>query len=187
MCDDPRVEGVPEAELERTELGLAPAGGGWFVLNAAEAQWAENDDFGRYTNWEGGERRFDGLGINVSVLQPGQPMCMYHGQNSQEDFLVLAGEGTLVIEGEERPLRAWDLVHCPAWTRHVLVAGGEGPMLVLAVGARVPDPAVVYPREEAALRHGAGVEEETDRPREAYAKSAQDRPVPYAPGDLPGL
>lgn len=181
------MDRVPEAKLDRTELGLVPAGEGWFVLNAADALWAENDDFGLYTNWEGDARRFDQLGINVSVLRPGQPMCMYHGEGAQEDFLVLAGEGTLVIEGEERPLRAWDLVHCPAWTRHVLVAGGEEPMVVLAVGARTPDPSVIYPRDEAALRHRAGVETETPLPREAYAASAQDRPVRYTPGTLPGL
>jgi hypothetical protein len=30
---------VPEANLERTDAGLVPAGQGWFVLNAREARW----------------------------------------------------------------------------------------------------------------------------------------------------
>ena len=41
---------------------------------------------------------------------------MYHRENDQEDFLLLAGEALLIVEGEERPLRAWDLVHCPLGT-----------------------------------------------------------------------
>jgi hypothetical protein len=40
---------VPEAPLERTDAGLVPAGEGWFVLNAREARWFENDDCGAST------------------------------------------------------------------------------------------------------------------------------------------
>jgi hypothetical protein len=38
---------------------------------------------------------------------------MYHWENDLEDFLVLAGEAILIVEGEERPVRRWDFVHCP--------------------------------------------------------------------------
>ena len=61
---------------------------------------------------------------------------MYHWEADQEDFLVLAGEALLIVEGEERPLRRWDFVHCPAGTRHVIVGAGDGPCVVVAVGAR---------------------------------------------------
>jgi uncharacterized cupin superfamily protein len=47
----------------------------------------------------------------------------------------------LVIEAEERELRAWDFVHCPAGAVHVIVGAGEGSCVVLAVGARDPDTA----------------------------------------------
>ncbi len=56
------------------------------------------------------------LGINLTVLEPGVPMAMYHWEADQEDFLMLAGEAVLIVEGEERPLRQWDFVHCPAGT-----------------------------------------------------------------------
>ena len=46
-------------------------------------------------------------------------MAMYHWEEDQEDFLVLAGEAVLIVEGEERPLRAWDFVHCPPKAKHV--------------------------------------------------------------------
>ena len=119
-----------EAKLAHTAYGLVPEGEGWFVLNARDARWGESGELGRYTPFEGeGDARFPELGINVSVLQPGQPSCMYHREDAQEDFLVLAGEAILVIEGEERRLAAWDFVHCPAWTEHVIVGAGEGPCI----------------------------------------------------------
>lgn len=164
---------VPEAPLEAAGNGRAPAGEGWFVLNAAGARWLEGD-YGAYTRFEGHEHRFPEIGFNIGVLQPGQPACMYHREDAQEDFLVLAGECLLLVEGEERRLRQWDFVHCPAWTEHVFVGAGEGPCTILAVGSRARD-AVVYPVSDLALRHGAGVEAETTQPSEAYAANAPDR------------
>src|SRR4051812_43955402 len=110
---------VPEAPLEKTEHGLTPKGEGWFVLNASEAHWLDGV-FGAYTRLEG-DVRFPQIGINIGVLAPGQPACMYHGEEDQEAFLVLSGECLLLIEGQERRLRQWDFVHCPPWTEHVLV------------------------------------------------------------------
>ncbi|MBA3787658.1 MAG: cupin domain-containing protein, partial [Actinobacteria bacterium] len=133
---------VPEARLEREDGGLAPRGEGWFVLNAKEARWLDGD-FGAFTRFEG-DARFPQLGINIGVLQPGQAACMYHGEDEQEDFLVLQGECLLLVEGDERPLKAWDFVHCPAWTEHVFVGAGEGPCAILAVGTRAGGD-VVYP------------------------------------------
>jgi uncharacterized cupin superfamily protein len=152
------VTTIPEAPLEDGGHGLVPQGDGWFVVNAREAAWQEGV-FGAYTRFEG-EARFPQLGINLSVLSPGQPSCMYHGENEQEDFLVLAGECLLLVEGEERRLRAWDFVHCPAWTEHVFVGAGTGECLLLAVGTRTEGAGVVYPVSELAQRHGAGVARE---------------------------
>jgi uncharacterized cupin superfamily protein len=178
---------VKEATLKHTGHGLVPEGEGWFVLNTRDALWEESERMGRYTRWEGpGEARFKEVGINLSTLQPGQPMCMYHGEEAQEDFLVLAGEGVLIVEGEERPLVAWDFVHCPAWAKHVIVASGSEPLVVLAVGARNGRKGIVYPVDETAQKHGAGVDEETSKPDEAYAGEAALVPIRYVEGDLPG-
>jgi uncharacterized cupin superfamily protein len=173
---------VPEASLERTDGGLVPVGEGWFVLNARDARWMEGE-FGAYTRFEG-EHRFPQLGINIGVLEPGQPACLYHGENEQEDFLVLAGECLLLIEGQQRQLKAWDFVHCPAWTEHVLVGAGEGPCAVLAVGTRLSDD-VTYPVSELAQRHGASAQRETHDPSEAYAHIAADIAAGYRDGWLP--
>jgi uncharacterized cupin superfamily protein len=134
----------------------------WFVVNAREARWLDNEKFGAYTRFEPEGERFEQVGINISVLQPGQPMALYHGEEDQEDFLVLSGAATLLIEGEERSLRQWDFVHCPPWTEHIIVGAGEEPCVVVAVGGRQHE-GVVYPVSEVALRHGAGATEERRR------------------------
>ncbi|MGB8002702.1 MAG: cupin domain-containing protein [Gaiellaceae bacterium] len=167
---------IPEAKLD----GGVPQGAGWFVVNARETQWWHNE-LGAYCGFEGkDDARFEQLGINLNVLPPGMPMAMYHEEPGQEDFLVLRGECLLIVEGQERPLRAWDFVHCPPETKHVIVGAGAEPALVLAVGARKGGAS--YPVDETAVRHGAGVDHEVASPKEAYAKYS-----PIAKGPAPEL
>ena len=109
------------------------------------------------------------------MLEPGQPNGLYHGEATQEDFLVLAGECLLLVEGEERRLRAWDFFHCPPDTEHIVVGAGDAPCVVLMTGARRPGRPIHYPVSELALRHHAGVEVATDSPREAYAEHPDGR------------
>jgi uncharacterized cupin superfamily protein len=180
-------EMVPEGQLERTEHGLVPADDGWFVVNAADARWRERTGRGVYCDLEG-DADFAGLGVNIQVLQPGQPMAMYHWERDQEDFLVLAGQGTAVIEGERRELRRWDFVHCPAGAQHVIVATGDEPLVVLCVGARTESTGPnwgAYTVDETAVRLNAGVEHETNDPDVAYARFAGSRMTPYQSGWLP--
>ncbi len=178
---------MSEARLDRTEHGLVPGGEGWFLVNAREAAWSVREGLGRACRFEGsGTAAFREHGVNLRVLEPGEPNCMYHGENGQEDFLVLAGECLLLIEGEERRLRQWDFVHCPPWTRHVFVGAGNERCVVLMVGTRKPDDEVVYPVEPVARRHAAGVDAETRSQAEAYARFPSRAAVPYREGDLPG-
>jgi mannose-6-phosphate isomerase-like protein (cupin superfamily) len=165
---------VPEASLENG----VPQGEGWFVVNARDSRWLYNE-LGGYCSFEGkGEAAFEQLGINLNVLLPGMPMAMYHEEPGQEGFLVLHGECLLVVEGEERPLKAWDFVHCPPRTKHVIVGAGEASALVLAVGAR-KGPAS-YPVDETAVRLGVGVEKEVASSAEAYARFSrlEEGPAP---------
>lgn len=140
----------------------------WFVVNARDARWLDNETFGAYTRFEREGERFEQVGINIGVLEPGQPACLYHGEEDQEGFLVLSGTPLLLIEGEERQLQPWDYVHCPPWTEHVIVGAGDGPSVVLAVGGRQHE-GVVYPVSELAQRHGAGAEIEHRRGAEGKA------------------
>jgi uncharacterized cupin superfamily protein len=178
---------VARQRIEQTEHGLVPTGDdGWFVLNATQARWRERPGRGAYCDFEG-DADFPQLGVNIQRLAPGEPMAMYHWEADQEDFLVLAGEAVLVAEGEEHPLRRWDFVHCPAGTNHVIVAAGDSPCVVLAVGARGASTGPnwgAYTVDEAAIRHGAGVDEETTEPEIAYARFPAPGKTRYQPGWL---
>jgi uncharacterized cupin superfamily protein len=181
---------VPEAELQETEHGLVATGEGWYVVNARDARWYYVAGRGAFCDFEG-DQDFTQLGINVQVLGPGEAMAMYHWEADQEDFLVVSGEALLIVEGEERPLRAWDFVHCPPNAKHTIVGAGDG-CIVVAVGAREhqngPDWGG-YTVDEVALRHEAGVERETNVPDEAYAavreKHGMREPTAYRDGWLP--
>ena len=173
-----RAVDVPEAPIERTEHGLVCTGDGWFVANAQEIRWYESEGWGRFSN-VGGDTRFEMLGFGITVLGPGQPLSMYHWETDQEDFLVLDGTATLIVEGQERPLRKWDFVHCPPHTEHTIVGG---PCVVLGVGSRTSDDGE-YTVNEVAIRHGAGIEPGTAQD-EAYARFPPRTPVRYG-GWLP--
>ena len=175
-----------EARLEKTDNGLVPRGEGWFVVNALEAPWRHYERFGSACVFEG-DVRFPEVGVNIQLLSPGEPNSMYHGENAQEDFLVLSGECLLLVEGDERPLRQWDFVHCPAWTEHVFVGAGDGPCAILMIGARPANEELLYPVVEIALKHGAGVTKETRSAQEAYAPFTRPTEGPYREGLLPSL
>jgi uncharacterized cupin superfamily protein len=162
---------VQEARLERLETGLAPVTDGWFVVGIADAAWMTNEALGAACIFESDDVSFPDVGFTLAVLQPGQPSGMYHREANQEDFLVLAGECVLLIEGQERPLKAWDFVHCPPDTEHGFVGAGDGPCVIFMTGARKgwPEKGTVYVGSELAQRHGAGVEQETTSSAEAYA------------------
>jgi uncharacterized cupin superfamily protein len=120
-------------------------------------------------------------GVNVQVMQPGQPNCRYHSEPVQEDFLVLHGECIAIVDGEEKPLRQWDFFHCPAGVDHVFVGAGDGPSAVLMIGSRRVD-AAHYPVNEVAARYGASAAEDTDEPAVAYADWRRE---PWTPAPNP--
>jgi uncharacterized cupin superfamily protein len=147
-----------------------PEGSGWFVVNVADAHATESRRFGASVRFEN-ESRFPEFGINVRVLQPGQPASLYHRENAQEAFLVLSGECLLIVEDEERPLRKGDFVHLPAGTPHVLVGAGDGPASVLMVGTRKDPEELLYEVNAAAARFAASVERETSDEQAAYGSN----------------
>ena len=119
---------------------------------------------GSECSFESQEFEFPQFGIRLHVLEPGQPNGLYHSESQQEAFLVLSGECTLLVEGEERLLRPWDFFHCPAGTEHIFVGAGDGPCVILMAGARSEDEQLLYPVSELAARYGASAEEETSDP-----------------------
>lgn len=157
----------------------------WQIVNVREGQWWDRGPRGFVANLVGDDSAQ--VGVNLFVLEPGQPMSMYHREVDQEGFLVLDGEALLVVEDEERPLRAWDYFHCPPNVPHTIVGAGEGPCAILALGAREHrGPGWGgYPVSEVAMKHDASVEEETTEPKVAYARFPSRQPAVYREGWLP--
>jgi uncharacterized cupin superfamily protein len=158
----------------------------WYVLNAREGEWWERGPRGRVKELVPDETAQ--VGANIFVLEPGQPMSMYHWENDQEGFLVISGEALLIVEDEERILREWDYVHCPVPVPHTIVGAGAGPSVILAIGAREhqrgPDWGA-YPYSDVAMKHDASPEESTAKGEEAYARFPDSQPVEYGEGWLP--
>jgi uncharacterized cupin superfamily protein len=185
---------VQEARLEAVASGLAPVTPGWFVVNAADAAWVNNGYFGGVCIFESDEFVLRGrpdldeyvkpnAGFTLRVVPPGRPSSLYHAESVQEDFLVLAGECLLIVENQERRLRAWDFVHCPPMTAHTFVCVGERPCVMLATGNRRDDLERIYLRSDVALRHGAGVENDTENPGPSHGEWRVERPPDW--GELP--
>jgi uncharacterized cupin superfamily protein len=150
---------------------------GWFVMNVRDASWYQNASFGKVCNFEKRESPFTQTGVRICVLEPGKPNCRYHRESAQEDFLVLSGRCKLLVNGQERPLRAWDFVHCPPGTSHVFVGDGNQPCALLMIGHRPAKHELHYPALELARRYGAETPQPTDDPRVAYADVAKYEPL----------
>jgi uncharacterized cupin superfamily protein len=178
------VDPVTEAALEETETGLVVGSEGWFILNLAEASWERHPHLGTWLNLGGDDARFSQFGIGPHVLMPGQSNGRYHAETAQEGFLVLSGECIAIVEGQERRMGQWDYLHSPPGTRHITVGAGDGPCVILMVGARGPDIETEYTVDELAARYGASVTRDTTSSEEAYADL--DRSYTRVPSPWPG-
>jgi uncharacterized cupin superfamily protein len=167
---------MAEARLETVGGGLAPVTEGWFVLNAREAAWLRSETFGLRCVFEcnGAVARaredvepltFPQVGVTLAVLQPGEPSTLYHAETAQEGFLVVSGACVVTIEDEQRELGPWDFVHCPPGTAHSFAGAGDGPCVLVAVGARLAEHGIRYIPTPLA----ESVPAETASPFEAYA------------------
>jgi uncharacterized cupin superfamily protein len=184
---------VPEAELRDDGAGLVPASSGWFVLNAREARWFHNPGQGDSLPLTGhdeyeAETYFPMLGMAIRVVNPGEPSTVYHWETEQENFLVLSGEALLIVEGEERPVKQWDFVHCPPETRHAFVGTGSGPCVILCASSRQfqkDGPWGYYTTDQASRRHGAAAPEETQDGDIADSRFPPRQETRYSAGLLP--
>lgn len=139
------------------------------MTNVADEQATSEKHSGKWISFERPGADFPHYGMNIHVVEPGQPNGRYHTESAQEDFLVLHGECIAIVEGEELRLRAWDFLHCPPGTNHILVGVGDGPCAILMAGARGEEHTIHYPVSELAAKYGASVSEDTSSARAAYA------------------
>jgi uncharacterized cupin superfamily protein len=152
-----------------------------FIINVADARTESHPRRATTIDFERDGVDWPDTGVNVSVMAPGQPNCKYHSEPVQEDFLVLHGECIAIVDGEERPMRQWDFLHCPAGVPHVFVGAGDGPCAVLMIGSR-REIAAHYPVNEVAAKYDASAAETTDVPAEAYAEWRRE---PWQPAENP--
>ncbi len=158
----------------------------WYVRNVRDAKWWDYGPAGYATLLIDDDD--PQIGVNLFVLEPGQPMSMYHWEADQEGFLVLSGEALLIVEDEERLLRPWDYFHCPPSVPHTIVGAGSGPTAILALGARESQEGPEwggYPYSEVAMKHDASAEEETPDPEVAYARFPKGKPGEFREDWLP--
>ena len=102
------------------------------------------------------------FGLNQIVLRPGERGRIHRHASQEEVYLVLEGDLTLLIEGEEETLGKGELVRVAPAVRRQLVNRGPDRLVLLALG-------------------GAG--EHVGRDGEAFAAWADERGVP--PQELP--
>ena len=138
------------------------------IINVAEAPALSHSRRATLIDFEPDDTPWPDTGVNIQIMQPGQPNCRYHSESVQEDFLVLHGECIVILKGEKRRLRRWDFLHCPAGTEHVFVGAGDGPCAVLMIGSRREE-AAHYPVNGVAAKYDASVSQATDEPAKAYA------------------
>ena len=84
---------MPAAQLEDLGSGLTPVTQGWFIVNVRDAEWWFAESRGARCAFENEygnpPLEFPQLGINPTVLEPGQT-SLYHAEENQEAFLVLS-------------------------------------------------------------------------------------------------
>ncbi|OGD74819.1 MAG: mannose-6-phosphate isomerase, partial [Candidatus Coatesbacteria bacterium RBG_13_66_14] len=88
--------------------------------------------------------------VNVDRLKPGAKSVKYHSHSLQEEFfLILAGRGTVRLEGENRPVREGDFFAKPAGegVAHQFINTGGGTLEILDCGLVKADDVVLYPDE----------------------------------------
>jgi uncharacterized cupin superfamily protein len=76
----------------------------------------------------------EGFGLNLMRFEPGERGRIHRHERQEEVYLVLEGELTLVVEGEERVLRQHDVARVERQVRRQLVNRGPGRLRLLALG-----------------------------------------------------
>lgn len=74
------------------------------------------------------------FGMNQIVLQPGQRGRIHRHHHQEEVYVVLEGQLSLIVEGEESELGADEMVRIAPRLRRQLVNRGPGRVVLLALG-----------------------------------------------------
>ena len=80
----------------------------------------------------------ESFGLNLLLLEPGQGSRIHRHERQEEAYVVLEGELTLLVEGEEHALARGDAARVAPEVRRQLVNRGDGRLALLAIGGAQP-------------------------------------------------
>jgi quercetin dioxygenase-like cupin family protein len=76
--------------------------------------------------------------VGLNAFEPGQMHALHSHPGMDKLYLVVEGEGTFLLDGQELPMRSGDLLVAPQGVAHGIRNGGAERLLVLAVLAPAP-------------------------------------------------
>ncbi|QAU12041.1 cupin domain-containing protein [Halorubrum sp. BOL3-1] len=122
-------------------------------VNADDLSWTTPEtENGKWRRKQLGEAaNGDALGCSLYELPPGERSWPYHYHTANEEALyVLAGEGTLRLDGEAHPLRPGEYAAFPADESgaHRVVNDGDATLRYLVVSTMREPEVTVYPDSE---------------------------------------
>ncbi len=156
------VQFLREAELGPPELPPEPGPRPATIVNLAAVEpvtveRARVERTRRRLSAQAGSRS---AGLQYVEVAPGNESAPQHCHSLEEEiFVILDGEGTLVLDEEETPVRAGHVVARPAGTgvAHMFRAGSSGALVYLAFGTRDHADICYYPRSNKIAWRGVGV------------------------------
>jgi uncharacterized cupin superfamily protein len=68
------------------------------------------------------------IGVSLQAIAPDEsmPFAHRHKEQPEEIYVVVAGSGTLTIDGVEHPVEEWDVVHVDGYLARHFSAGPDG-------------------------------------------------------------
>ena len=102
------------------------------IRPADHAQW-RSDRMGKGTIFQSPR-----LPVGLNCFEPGQFHALHAHVNTDKVYQVVEGEGTLLLEERELPIKAGELVVAPEGVPHGIRNTGVGRLLVLAILAPAP-------------------------------------------------
>jgi uncharacterized cupin superfamily protein len=119
------------------------------------------------------------LGCNLTVVPPGKKTWPYHVHHANDEmFVILAGEGTLRYGAERHPVRAGDVIVCPAGNAeraHQLINTFKAELRYLSISTKLTPEIAEYPDsgKVGAYSMMAGPGEAAARPFRLFSRIAQ--------------
>ena len=157
-ADDPWDVEAEQPPLEFADPSERPSN----IVNIADVEgehWTVGQDMAAESKFLAAAAGSVKAGLNVDIVPSGKLNTAPHCHSSEEEvFVVIEGDGTLLLGDEEQAVRAGHVVARPPGTRvaHAL-RGGQSGLTALIYGTREPNDITYYPRSGVVALRGVGV------------------------------